>query len=85
MPVGGAFPDRLDEYIQTGVTITQGTLSIKELRTLGVSMYLNPAHGFSTIKSETALGNISLYSLTGKLIMSSRAESNDYQLDLSTD
>lgn len=66
------------------VNVVAEVLSTKELNKLGVSIFPNPANTYFTIKSETNLENISLYSLTGKQMMHKMVESNEYLLDLST-
>ena len=44
----------------------------------------NPASTQSVIKSQTPISKISLYSLSGKLIMSQQVDSNEYTLDVSS-
>lgn len=71
-------------YVDNVALQTTATLSTKEFRQLGLSMYPNPSNNFSNIRSETPLKNISLYSVTGKLVFNQYVDSKDYQLDVSS-
>ena len=83
VPTGGGYPDRLHEFQVTGVNVSAGSLSVEDLNINGISMFPNPVSEISTIKSESVLRNITLYSMTGKAILNKNIESKDYQLDVS--
>ncbi|MFH4967720.1 T9SS type A sorting domain-containing protein [Gaetbulibacter sp. M240] len=72
-------------YYFDNITLTgpEATLSVNELKKIGVSMYPNPAHSLSSIKSESQLENISLYSITGKQIFNKEVDSKEFQFDVS--
>lgn len=63
---------------------TTATLSTKDFQEIGVSMYPNPVSSTAFIKSNTGLENITLYSLTGKLLLDKKVSSNEYNLDVSS-
>lgn len=60
------------------------SLSLEEFKNIGLSMYPNPATNFTTIKSVTTINNISVYSVTGKLIFNKTIDKREYNLDVSS-
>ena len=83
LPTDEGYPSRLHEFQVTGVNVSAGSLSVEDLNINGISMFPNPVSEISTIKSESVLRNITLYSMTGKAILNKNIESKDYQLDVS--
>jgi hypothetical protein len=59
-------------------------LSLKSFETIGVAMYPNPVSTISYIKSNTPIENVSLYSVTGKLLLNKKIGATSYNLDVST-
>jgi len=67
------------------ITLTgPAPLSLKELKSIGVSMYPNPARDSSILKSESVINSVELYSLTGKLIFNKSIDAREYNLDVSS-
>lgn len=71
-------------YIDNLSLASSATLSIKSFEKIGVSMYPNPVSSFFNIKSSSSIENISLHSLTGELLLTKKANSNEFQLDVSS-
>ncbi|PWD99480.1 T9SS type A sorting domain-containing protein [Marinilabilia rubra] len=72
-----------DDFTLSGPEGTSTAINNKELE-LGVNVFPNPARTKTTISSETAISNVSLYSLSGEMIINESVKSNEYQLDLSS-
>jgi len=75
-----------DTYYIDNLSLTSSLpqLSVKSFEKIDVNMYPNPASSFTTIKSNSGLKNISLYSMLGKRVFNKDVNTNEYQLDLST-
>ncbi|HKK63130.1 MAG TPA: T9SS type A sorting domain-containing protein [Bacteroidales bacterium] len=72
-----------DDFSLVGPEGTSTAIDDKELE-MGVNIFPNPARTKTTINSETAISNVSLYSLSGEMIINETVKSNEYQLDLSS-
>lgn len=73
-----------DDFTLTGPKSTSTSIHNNKPADVNVNVYPNPASTKSIIKSETAISNVSLYSLSGKLVMNKQVESNEYTLDVSS-
>lgn len=71
-------------YIDDLSLLSSAPLSIKSFEKIGVNMYPNPVSTFSYIRSNTPIENVSLYSVTGKLLLDKKVKTNEYQLDVSS-
>lgn len=71
-------------YIDNVSLTSSAALGINEFKSNGLSMYPNPASHYSTIKSETPIKNIEIYSLTGKMVFDKTINNREYNLDVST-
>ncbi|MFH4967719.1 Ig-like domain-containing protein [Gaetbulibacter sp. M240] len=60
-----------------------GTLKTNEFSNLGVKVFLDPDNRYINIESETNLKNVSLYSLTGKLLIHKDLDIRTFQIDVS--
>ena len=63
---------------------TAATLSTKSFEQIGVSMFPNPASSSTIIKSSDGLKNITLHSLSGKLLLDEKISTNQYNLNVSS-
>ncbi len=83
-PVGGSWPDRIHSLKTINIDATVSTSLEYNQIDLRVNVSPNPAQESATIKSETAIKTVSLYSLSGKLILNEQVEANEYQLNLTS-
>jgi len=57
---------------------SSAALSLKSFEKIGVTMFPNPASNFTTIRSNSGLEKISLYSITGKLLLDKKLITNEF-------
>lgn len=72
-----------DDFTLTGPQGTSTSINNKPVE-LGIDVYPNPAKTLTYIKSEKIINRISLYALSGELIMNKRVGANEYTLDVSS-
>ncbi|WP_242155514.1 T9SS type A sorting domain-containing protein [Aestuariivivens sediminis] len=71
-------------YIDELSLVSSAQLSTKSFEKIGVIMYPNPVSTISYIKSNTPIENVSLYSVTGKLLLNKKVGATSYNLDVSS-
>lgn len=71
-------------YIDNLSLQSSAPLSTKSFEAINVKMYPNPTNSSTFIKSDSSIENITIYSLSGKLIMNENLNSNEYRLNTSS-
>lgn len=71
-------------YIDNLSLQSSAPLSTKSFEANNVKMFPNPTNSSTLIKSDSNLENITIYSLSGKLIMNENVNTNEYRLNTSS-